>query len=65
MTSCPLETNGMTAERINAGNCIAFLASLELSIPEGWNFHIATIVAYHVVKAHTLSPLGVNYIIRR
>jgi hypothetical protein len=34
------------------------LASLELSIPEGWNFHITTLVAYHVEKVHTLSLLG-------
>jgi hypothetical protein len=40
------------------------LALLELSIPAGWNFHITTLVAYHVAKANTLSLLGVNYITR-
>jgi hypothetical protein len=54
----------MTAERINAGKPRS-VASPELSIPEGWNFHITTLVAYNVEKVHTLSLLGVNYIIRR
>jgi len=28
-------------------------ASLELSIPEGWNFPMTTLVASHMEKAHT------------
>jgi hypothetical protein len=40
-------------------------ASLELSIPEGWNFPMTTLVAYHMEKAHMLQLLGVNDIIKR
>jgi hypothetical protein len=53
MTLYPLETNGMTA-----GSMLKITprspASLELSIPEGWNFPMTTLVAYNMQKARTL-----------